>query len=378
VRILFFPHYYWPAIGGAERFARDLARGLRDREHEVLVLTTQPKPEVEPYEEIDSIPVHRISAEATLDSKDPLRVVSLRRWTTRLFGDFAPDIVHFSSVGHPHFFAPTLPPHTPLLVSLHNVGEAVWNWCAAVGHLERADWFTVPSRACLPFAPPGYRERSSAIYHGLPVPAARPAVPPPPPRLLCLGRLTGQKGFELAIEAMPFVLQRHADARLIVAGDGEDMNALWEQTRRLGLADSVHFTGYAHPDAVPALLSSVHVVLMPSLWEGLPYVAIEAAAMARPLIVSAAEGITEVIHHEHTGTVVPERDPVKWAQAICDVLEHPAEAWARGERARQMVVDLFSPTAFIDNFESLYRRLIDERAAKVSSASTKPAASVSS
>ncbi|WP_455169146.1 glycosyltransferase, partial [Aegicerativicinus sediminis] len=73
------------------------------------------------------------------------------------------------------------------------------------------------------------------------------------PRILCMGRLVEDKGFDVAIMAFASLIERFPQARLIITGDGPERANLEQQANRLGLKDIVEFTGFIDPKEVPSM-----------------------------------------------------------------------------------------------------------------------------
>ena len=115
---------------------------------------------------------------------------------------------------------------------------------------------------------PEITSRSSVIYNGLGLPSLRPRpLPADRPRLLCLGRLSPEKGFDIAVTAFASLVRRFPGARLVIAGDGPERTKLEQQISELGLAHRVELAGAVTPSEVPALLNTVTAVLLPSRQE---------------------------------------------------------------------------------------------------------------
>jgi glycosyltransferase involved in cell wall biosynthesis len=127
---------------------------------------------------------------------------------------------------------------------------------------------------------------------------------------LC-ARLTGQKGVPHLIAAMPEVLRRVPRARLLLAGGGDMEDELKRQVLDLGLRRAVTFLG--RRDDVPLLLQAFDVLALPSLWEGLPMVVLEAMAAGCPVVASAVGGLPDVIQDRVSGRLVPAADPAALA-----------------------------------------------------------------
>jgi glycosyltransferase involved in cell wall biosynthesis len=122
------------------------------------------------------------------------------------------------------------------------------------------------------------------------------------PAALVLGRLEPQKGHALMLEAATVLAQSVPALKIFFAGTGSLEHQLRAQCDSAGLAGMVTFLGYrADPEV---LLAAADMVVMPSLYEGLPLAAIEAMAAARPVVATDIEGIREVVIDGSTGLLV--------------------------------------------------------------------------
>ncbi|MFB3079016.1 MAG: glycosyltransferase family 4 protein [Lysobacterales bacterium] len=227
--------------------------------------------------------------------------------------------------------------------------------------MRAADWVTgkapvVIKQACE--LVPEIGGRSSVIENGLEVP---PLMPEPlavdPPRLLCLGRLFPQKGFDVAISAMALLSDRFPQLRLVIAGDGPERSKLERQIAEFGLTEQVELVGWVAPDKIPALINTSMAVLMPSRWEGLPSVALQAGVMARPLVATEVGGLREVVVDQQTGIVVEPEDSEGVADAVAFLVAHPEAATRMGQNARYRVQTEFSWQRCVDAYDALYRKL---------------------
>lgn len=108
-------------------------------------------------------------------------------------------------------------------------------------------------------------------------------------RLVGAGRLTNQKGFDRLIEAAPHL---PADSRVTIFGEGPDRTTLADRIAALGLDDRIQLAGY-HADLAPHL-AGADALIMPSRWEGLPNVALEALALGTPVVATPECGLGEV------------------------------------------------------------------------------------
>jgi glycogen(starch) synthase len=178
-----------------------------------------------------------------------------------------------------------------------------------------------------------------------------------PPRLLCLGRLVPEKGVDLAVAALGRLVKRFPRLELVVAGDGPERAKLERQASDLGLRHLVSFRGWIAPDQVPHLINTATLVLVPSRWEGLPGVAIQAGQMARPVVGARIWGLPEIVEHGKTGLLIEPEDCAGLADAIATLLDHPEQATRMGRGGRRRVEQLFGWDRYVDAYDVLYRSL---------------------
>ncbi len=174
---------------------------------------------------------------------------------------------------------------------------------------------------------------------------------PDAPMVLCLGRVTEQKGQDLLLEAWPHVRARVPDAVLVVVGDGPRADE-W----RGGCTDpSVLWRG-ATDDPAP-WYAAADVVALPSRWEGMPLVALEALASGRPVAGFGVTGVREAVGE--AGAVVAPGDVDALAEAIVARLHPGGPGAVEGAAGRARAVDLFdrkrSADAVADVVETLHR-----------------------
>jgi glycosyltransferase involved in cell wall biosynthesis len=171
-----------------------------------------------------------------------------------------------------------------------------------------------------------------------------------------VGRLTAQKGLQYLISAVAFLNNRMPDVRLVVAGSGEERNPLARFAHKLGVADNIDFLGYT--SNVAEILKDVDIFVLPSVWEGFPYVLLEAMMMKKPVIATDIFGIREIIEHEKSGILVKPRDPEGLACAIENLLCHRDIARQLGLNAHRRVLERFSLDVTISMNEGLYTSML--------------------
>ena len=168
-----------------------------------------------------------------------------------------------------------------------------------------------------------------------------------------LGRLEARMGHAELLEAWPSIAAEFPAARLLVVGDGTLRGRLETRARELGVAAHVIFAG-PRPD-IARVLDALDVVALPSLSESLALTAIEASALARPVVATAVDGMPEVIREARTGRLVPPADPAALSRAIRGVLRDPLGAQRMGRAGRDFVLDRFSLERQVARTARVYR-----------------------
>jgi glycosyltransferase involved in cell wall biosynthesis len=166
-----------------------------------------------------------------------------------------------------------------------------------------------------------------------------------PGYLLFVGRLRIRKGVEVLLEALRELRGRAsgAGAVLKIAGDGEHRAALERKAARLELGSAVTFLGACDGPRVRTLLAGAAALVVPSIYEGMPLVVLEAMERGVPVVASAVSGIPEVVVDGETGWLVPPEDPEALAGALAEVLDGPPEARRRGEAGRRRIEERYRP-----------------------------------
>lgn len=160
------------------------------------------------------------------------------------------------------------------------------------------------------------------------------------PTLLVVARLTNQKGHRFLIEALPGLLAEWPSLTCLFVGEGESKKTLQVLARKLGIAKACCFVGAQNN--VADWYAAADVVVLPSLSEGLPFVVLEAMAMARPVIASSVNGVPEIIQDGLNGLLVPPRNPHALERAIRSLLRDPIRAARMGKAGRQEMATAFT------------------------------------
>jgi glycosyltransferase involved in cell wall biosynthesis len=179
---------------------------------------------------------------------------------------------------------------------------------------------------------------------------------PDRPVIGTVARLHRQKGVVNLLRAAPKILNVFPEVRIAVVGDGPQGGSLRREAQRLGLEGHLFFLG-ERKDAA-SVMALFDVFVLPSLWEGLPFVLVEAAALGKPIVATAVDGVPEILEDGKTGLLVPPKDPSALADAVIRLLKDKEEARRLGAMARTLVPPRFPLRRMIDQTQNLYLELM--------------------
>jgi glycosyltransferase involved in cell wall biosynthesis len=175
------------------------------------------------------------------------------------------------------------------------------------------------------------------------------------PLAVSVGRFHEQKDQRTLLRAWADVTHRMPDAVLALIGSGPLEGALRKQAAALQLGDSLRFV--VPRQGLGAVYADADVFVLSSLWEGLPYVVLEAMDARLPVVTTAVDGIPEAVTEGVTGFLVPPADPAALADAVVTVLGDLQRARAMGEAGRARVVSDFALDRMTDAYVELYTAL---------------------
>lgn len=212
------------------------------------------------------------------------------------------------------------------------------------------DTVTIPMGVDLPDAPDEKRVQGIRHDHG----SANG------PLLLFVGRLVFEKGLDDLFRAVALLSEDGINANLIVAGTGQDQEALQTLAHSLGLDKNVSFLGWIAPDQVHSYMAAADIFVGPSKqsesgWrEGLGLVFLESMAAGTPVVATASGGIPDIVQHGRTGLLVAEEAPGAIAAAITQLLSDPSLASQMVANGRSLVQNSYTRTASAAAFAKLF------------------------
>ncbi|MGH2747964.1 MAG: glycosyltransferase [Actinomycetota bacterium] len=207
---------------------------------------------------------------------------------------------------------------------------------------------------------------TETLYHG-PDPASvggwgRPdgvrdelGILPGAPVVGTVANFKAHKDYPTFIRAAAIVAKRIPDVRFVLVGLGPLEKDIKRLAGRLGLNGTVVFAGYR--EDAPRVAGAFDVFVLSSLHEGLSIAAVEAMVQGVPAVVTDVGGLPEVVEHEHSGLIVPPKDPAALARSIVRVLEDDADRKRMGENARARGAE-FDIRNSVRRMEQVYEELL--------------------
>ncbi|MFQ5641938.1 MAG: glycosyltransferase family 4 protein [bacterium] len=165
-------------------------------------------------------------------------------------------------------------------------------------------------------------------------------------------RLEPRKGLDYLLRAAKELTRKYSNIRFLIAGDGFKKDELLLEVEKLNLADSVRFLGFR--DDIHNFLSVLDIFTLTSLWEGLPRVLVQAAAVGKPIVTFDIEGATEIVKNGVNGFVVPVKNVSELVDKISYLIENPEQANYMGESGKDIVGDAWDAEIMKAKISKLY------------------------
>jgi len=224
------------------------------------------------------------------------------------------------------------------------VSQSVARFSATTAGLPPDRLVVIPNGVDLDRYPAG----RSDVCAALGIPAGR--------RLVSfVGRLEPQKGLPWLLESAQAWLARLPDHDLVIVGKGPDQPRLQKLCRQGGIASRVHFVGWRRD--VPEILAGSELLVLPSRWEGMPNVVLQAMASRLPVLATDVEGVRELLGEEAGPQIVPFGDTRAWAENLVRILTDRGAAAALGRKNRQRAEQQFSIGRMVRSYEELWTSL---------------------
>ncbi len=176
------------------------------------------------------------------------------------------------------------------------------------------------------------------------------------PLWVVAARLEEQKGHAVLLDALAEVWKRGLEFTLAVAGEGSLRGALEQRAQQLGIAPRVRFLGQI--EDVGPLLAAADAVVLPSLWEGLPLILLEALVRSRPVIATDVGGIGEVVENGTHGVLVAPGNVLALADELEAFHRRSERAIRMGRAGGERVRAEYTWQAVVNGFEAVYDEVL--------------------
>lgn len=362
------------ATGGAERCLLELARRLDPTRFKPVVYSLAPAPSraersLIPALEQAGVQVHCLGARgrgSAISCVMRLRAL-LRAQRAQVVQSF---LFHANLVAR----LAARGARVPHVVSGIRVAERRDNW-----HLRLDRWtsrwvshYVCVSQSVLDFSRAVGRlpnERLMVIPNGIDVAAWERApsldlgqfgVPPGRRIVTFVGRLDAQKNLAWLLKDCHAWFERLPLHDLLIVGEGRERAALERLANEQGISQRVHFAGWR--EDVARILNSSQLLVLPSRWEGMPNVVLEAMACGIPVVCTEVEGVRELLGPGADGQVVAQGDAAAMVDRLTHFASNASIAGAAGAANRQRVSQEFSLDAMVRRYQDLYERLLGRSA----------------
>jgi len=172
------------------------------------------------------------------------------------------------------------------------------------------------------------------------------------PTVALIGRLVKLKGVNYFLEAAASILRSGKRVQFVVVGDGPLKERLIKQAKNLRISQHVHFIGFR--EDIPQILAVIDILVVPSLFEGLPLTILEAMHTGKAIIASRVGGIPEAIKDGETGILVSPRDCHALTKGILELLKDPEKRKQMGEKGKQRALQHFEVERMVKEYASIY------------------------
>jgi glycosyltransferase involved in cell wall biosynthesis len=171
-----------------------------------------------------------------------------------------------------------------------------------------------------------------------------------------VGRLEPQKGVQWLIEMAPAWLAQRPECDLLMVGEGPLRRALESTCQATRIDGRVHFAGWRTD--VPAILAATDVLVLPSAWEGMPNVVLEAMASGLPVVAADVEGVRELLGPSAMQQTVRHGDSQGFIDKVVSFVGDPRMATAVGAENRRRAAENFAISRMVAAYEDLWASLV--------------------
>jgi len=356
----------YPPEEGIGNYVSNLSHELTDRGHSITVITRGGLRRDEVWD--DGIKIVRLPCPPVYPFHVDLHGVLVNRYFDRVADQF--DLVHSHTP-----LAPVIRTDLPQVATVHTsivedikhvhgwspretmsrVTYSVSSRRLVANQIDAADRITtVSERVSGELAEHYGADDATVVGNGVDADQFQPSTGSDERYVLFVGRLDYPKGVPDLLEAAKSVVKNH-DVKFVITGKGPQREQLEQQVKRLGIEDDIEFSGYVSRARQISLYQNSTAFALPSHYEGLPTVLLEAMACGAPVVATTVGGCPEVIEDGENGLLVSPKDPPALSNAIDTILSDTELRTRMSRNARQTILDRYTWDEITDRFEREYR-----------------------
>ena len=387
MKILIASDLHYPTINGVATFSRNLARGLADMGHEVLVIA--PSQTGKKCKEVDGNHVIVRTVSVPFPFYQNFRIsLNPAREVRKIIEDFDPDVIHIqmlmwigqaamrfgNKLGIPivstnHAMPENLMDNLKLLAPVSRPINYILKAYGARFH-SKADFITMPTQSAIDMfnASDKITTPMEPVSNGIDLahftPGQAPdevyerfAIPKGAPIVTYVGRLDAEKHLPVLVRAFVRVKSIIPTAHLVIVGDGTEKPTLHTLAKQLGIEESVTLTGRVSDEDLQALHKIGTVFAMPSPAELQSIATLEAMASGQPIVAVDAGALKELCQDQRNGYLCEQDDEVMIADGIVAILSDPAKRTAMSAESLA-IANTHDIRTTLKRFEDIYASLV--------------------
>lgn len=178
--------------------------------------------------------------------------------------------------------------------------------------------------------------------------------------ILYVGSLAYRKGLFDLVECGKYICKEYFDVGFIIVGDGMLKDKLQEKVKKLELGNKIIFKGHVPKTELIRLYQNAIIHILPSHYEGLPTVLLEAMSCGLPVVATAVSGNLDVISDGENGILIPPKSPKKMADAISTLLDDETMRKELGKNARKTIEDKYTWDIICTNILKCYTQMLSD------------------
>lgn len=352
------------SVGGAERCVANVACRLDPARYEVHVVALAPPPEAPRDALVRQLKAAQVPL-TFLNCRSKWEFLSAIGQLKRIVHQTQPDVV-WSFLFHANVLAAmaTRKSNVQRLQSLRVIEQGSWRRKLQSWAAHRADRVLCVSDGVRRFAAETLRvpqNKLQVIPNGIDVDTITPTTYAEPVdrkrRILAVGRLDEQKGFDWLIRLAAKLLSEKPDWELVIVGDGHLFPKLTSQIESERMSDSVRLVGWQSD--LPSWFRSSEIYVLSSRWEGMPNALIEAMAHGLPVMATEVEGAAELLPDALAEQLITHDKTAEAEALLRRLMEAPAKRQQLGEGNRQQIEAHFSLRQMLTSYEDMLANLLE-------------------